>query len=378
MRICLVSNGANTHIERLARYLISRGHDVHLIAWNIKASFPSKVHLHELTSSKIPVYREISCLLQTRCLVKRIRPDVLDGQYITAYGFMAACAGFHPLVITALGSDILIDPWQNPFCRFTVRFAIRKADRVTLLFSPDTAVKQISKLGVSNSKLRYSFFGVDTELFYKTKKNLSLAKRLGIHTNKHTVINTRNYGPVYDINTFLRAIPFVLKEVPETQFIIVCWLKYDGSLDMLVRQLEISNNVLFVERVQHADMPLLLSLTDIYVSTSLSDGASNSLFEAMSCQVAPVVTDIPANRPWIIDGENGLLFKPGDYITLAEKIIYLLKNRGIGEVFGTRCREIVRQKAEQRTGMAKFEAIYHEIVDEYSGVTNGHIKRALL
>jgi len=366
MRICLVSNCNNRHIERLAGYLISRGHDVHLIAWNIKATFPSKVHIHKLNSSKIPIYREISWILQTRRLVKQIRPDLLNGQYITTYGFIAACTGFHPLVITALGSDILIDPWQNLFWRFTVRFAIRKADRVILLFSPDTAVKQISKLGTSNSKLRYSFFGVDTDLFYRSNKNLSLANKIGINTSKYTVINTRNYGPVYDINTFIRAIPLVLKEVPETQFIILCWLKYDGALDMLVRQLAISKNVLFIERIEHSDMPLLLSLMDVYVSTSLSDGASNSLFEAMACEVAPVVTDIPANRPWIIDSENGFLFKPGDYTTLAKKIIHLLKSSGIRESFGTRGREIVRQKAEQGIGMAKIEAIYHELVVEYS------------
>jgi glycosyltransferase involved in cell wall biosynthesis len=51
----------------------------------------------------------------------------------------------------------------------------------------------------------------------------------------------------------------------------------------------------------------LLSQTDIYVSTSLYDGTSVSLLEAMGSGAFPIVTDIPSNREWISPGQNGFL-----------------------------------------------------------------------
>jgi glycosyltransferase involved in cell wall biosynthesis len=44
------------------------------------------------------------------------------------------------------------------------------------------------------------------------------------------------------------------------------------------------------------------------------------LLEAMASGVFPIVSDIPANREWITDRENGLLFTPGDHLALARAI----------------------------------------------------------
>ena len=84
-------------------------------------------------------------------------------------------------------------------------------------------------------------------------------------------------------------------------------------------------------RVPHDRMPELLTQTDIYVSTSLSDGTSVSLLEAMASGVFPIVTDIPSNREWINDGENGFLVPAGKEINLADRIIGTIRNEGLME-----------------------------------------------
>jgi glycosyltransferase involved in cell wall biosynthesis len=79
-----------------------------------------------------------------------------------------------------------------------------------------------------------------------------------------------------------------------------------------------------------------------------------------------VVTDIPANRHWIINGQNGFLFKPGDYNTLAEKVIMLLSNKELRESFGGKSRQIVLERANQKIEMAKIEKIYLELIDKFA------------
>ena len=44
---------------------------------------------------------------------------------------------------------------------------------------------------------------------------------------------------------------------------------------------------------------------DVYVSLAESDGTSIALLEALALGAVPVLSDIPANRAWVRDGETG-------------------------------------------------------------------------
>jgi glycosyltransferase involved in cell wall biosynthesis len=69
-----------------------------------------------------------------------------------------------------------------------------------------------------------------------------------------------------------------------------------------------------------------LRAADVYVSTSKSDSTSVSLLEAMASGAIPVVTDLPANREWITDGENGLIVKERTPRALAAAILQVLES----------------------------------------------------
>jgi len=56
----------------------------------------------------------------------------------------------------------------------------------------------------------------------------------------------------------------------------------------------------------------LLRDADFHVSTSLSEGMSNALLEAMSWGVPAVVSRVSGVDDIVIDGESGLVFEPGD------------------------------------------------------------------
>ena len=102
---------------------------------------------------------------------------------------------------------------------------------------------------------------------------------------------------------------------------------------------------------------------DVYVSTSLSDSTSLSLQEAMACQLAPTATDIPANREWITDGQNGFIVSPGDVVALAGRIIQLLESNELRNEFGVRSRQIIQRHAEERREMMKLERTFQALLD---------------
>jgi len=368
MRICYVADGASIHTQRWVNYFARKGHDVHLICWKLMPGYDENIHIHLLTRlapkmwtvSRYP--SALFWIFQTRRLIKKIKPEIVDGHFITVYGFLAACSGFHPLVVSTWGSDILVQPKRNPLSKFTTKYALRKADIIICLFSIDVAKEEITELGIDLNKIRTLLLGVDTAEFNPSRRDDKIRRTLGTESSQPIVISTRTLAPIYNLETLVKAISLVLAEMPQAKFVIAGTGEHQGYLKELARVQGISNSTKFIGWIPRTELPKYLSSSDIYVSSSLSDGTSNSLLEAMACELAPIVTDIPANQPWINDGENGFLFPTRDYKTLASKIIYLLNNEEVRKNFGRRSREIVQKKAEQQTEMKKLEGVYHELV----------------
>ncbi len=364
MKICYVGDGASIHTQRWVNYFARKGHGVHLICWKLMPGYDENIHIHSLTrvAPKIwTVSQYLSALLwifQTRRLVKKIKPDIVDGHFITVYGFLAACSGFHPLVVSAWGSDVLIYPKRNFLFRSITKYALRKADLVA--FNSELARKELIELGTKPEKLVFFRRGVDTQQFSPQGRNQQFKEQFGI-SGMPTVISIRNLKPIYNVEMLIKAIPLILKQAPETKFVIAGDGEQRGVLTNLANSLGILGAVRFVGWVSHDELPKYLASSDIYVTTSLSDSSPLSLQEAMACGLASVVTDIPANRDWIKNGENGFLVPISDIEMLANKIVYLIKNDQIREEFGKTNRQIIQETAERATEMAKMERVYEAL-----------------
>jgi glycosyltransferase involved in cell wall biosynthesis len=176
------------------------------------------------------------------------------------------------------------------------------------------------------------------------------------------VVSTRSLEPIYNVEMLIRAIPLVLAHTPEARFVIVGGGKQRIYLENLAISLGISDSIRFIGKVLHSDLPEYLASSDIYVSTSRSDTSHISLQEAMACQLAPVVTDIPANRAWIADGKNGFIVPVNDIKALADKVVSLVKSKHFREAFGRANRRIIQEKAEYDNEMAKMETVYNDLL----------------
>jgi glycosyltransferase involved in cell wall biosynthesis len=366
MRICFIGNGSSVHIQRWLNYLAHEGHEVHLITPFVKEGYAEGVQTHLLLRLLPQIWRVsryfsgLLWLAQTRKLVRTINPDILDAHFITVDGYLAVASGFHPLVLSAWGDDILIDPVKNFVYRFFTRQALRRADRIICISS--ALKEEVTKFGISPGMIDIVFIGTDTQKFSPNQRNADVLQNLGIPASCPVVISTRSLWPIYDIETLIKAIPLVLKEVPQARFIIGGQGEQRNYLVKLAKDLGIYDAIKFPGWIPPEDLPVYLASSAMYVSTSLSDGTSISLLEAMASGLTPVVTDIPANRPWVEDGQNGFLFPVKSHEILAVKIVYLLKNTDLRNKFGQANRRIIQEKAEFHKEMAKVEKTYLDLV----------------
>jgi glycosyltransferase involved in cell wall biosynthesis len=84
--------------------------------------------------------------------------------------------------------------------------------------------------------------------------------------------------------------------------------------------------------------------------------------EALASGLPCLVSDIPGNTEWIVDGENGWLFRDGDVDDLTEKIFYAIKNRKLFRKVGESARKTAEQKADWKKNFGKLLEVYEKVV----------------
>ncbi len=105
-----------------------------------------------------------------------------------------------------------------------------------------------------------------------------------------------NFKAQKDYPTIIEAINLLKNKTEFTYLIIGKGLKFEDqgdSIKQLVNQFNL-NNVIFLG--YRDDIANILSITDIWVNSSIFEGQSNSLLEAMAMKLPIITTDIEENR----------------------------------------------------------------------------------
>ena len=356
MKICYIADAQSIHTQRWVKWFAEHGHEVHLIAEYPAELENVKIHLVKERGGVINFVRRT---WQTMKTVKKIKPDILHAHYVTGYGFFGAFSGFHPLIITAWGSDVLIDAKESFFKRVVVKYALRKADLITC--DGENMREAMTKLGADSQKINIIYFGIDTQKFSPKQRSEKLREELGI-SNSPMIISLRNLEPIYDIESLVKSVPLVLKDIPEAKFVIAGRGSREAELKRLAKSIGVLDSIMFIGMIPNDELPQYLTSADIYVSTSLSDaGLAASTGEAMACGLPVIITDFGVNREWVEDGKNGFIIPLKNPKALAEKIITLLGNEDLRTKFGKKNRKIIEERLNYYIEMEKMENLYKQL-----------------
>lgn len=150
---------------------------------------------------------------------------------------------------------------------------------------------------------------------------------------------------------------------PVAKLILVGDGPCDEALKTLAIRLGIADRVEFTGRVD--DVAPLLKTADFYISTSVSEGMSNALLEAMSHAVPPLVSRVSGVDDMLVDGISGLLFDSGDQTAYVEKLraameMPLTARRQIGQTAA----ETVRRRFSMDSVAEQHLTLYARLVAE--------------
>jgi glycosyltransferase involved in cell wall biosynthesis len=196
--------------------------------------------------------------------------------------------------------------------------------------------------------------GVETEVFQRVEPTLEPDSR-------PRIVVPRRLFPKNGVEHFVRALPLILRETEVTAVFIG-----DGpqrkELEELAVRLGIRDQVDFLGKRTHAEMPGLLSSGTIAVIPSLMEATSVAALEAMACEL-PVAASRVGGLPEIVDDEVGTLFEPGDPQDLAGAVTGLLRDADLAAM-GRRGRERVVEAWSNERLADRHEAIYRGLLRE--------------
>ena len=152
------------------------------------------------------------------------------------------------------------------------------------------------------------------------------------------IITVGRFVPQKDYYTALSAVSELKDEgFNNILFQIVGFGMLESKIRLWIKKLQIEDIVEIY--INPNNIPELLSKADIYLSTSLFEGTSNSIMEALNASLPVVATDVGDNDELIKDGVNGYLSNIGDVKDIMLKLKLLVSNVQLRTAMGLKSNE---------------------------------------
>ncbi len=198
--------------------------------------------------------------------------------------------------------------------------------------------------------------GVDTEKFYPVEDKNKCRKQLGLPENAFIIGTVGRLVPVKDQKTLIKTLAILKKDIKN----IICVIVGDGPL---YNELKEFARALYVEKSVYfpgvrKDINTVMSSFDVFTLTSLSEGISNTILEAMACGLPIVATKVGGTVEIIKHEENGILVPPQQPEILAEKIKLLIDNHELIKKYSNTARQWAVEKFSLKKITKQYESIY--------------------
>ena len=273
--------------------------------------------------------------------------------------------------IRITGTPRALSVWGNDFTLWATRYGGHKRLMSTALRSAHGLhadcyrdIRLAAELGFNLSRphlVTPSGGGIDAKSTIPEDRVHLWRARLNLPSEASLVINPRGARGYVCTEAYLRSIPVVLRERPATVFVSI-GLAGDPRLERLNRELAIDSSHHMLPTVSQQDLAALFELAEIMVSPTIHDGTPNTLLESMAQGAFPVAGDLESIREWINDGVNGLLVDPKSPASIARGILRALSDSALRSSGIERNHQLVRERADYATSMARVRDFYREVI----------------
>ena len=173
---------------------------------------------------------------------------------------------------------------------------------------------KLIKIGINEEKIIHLPNGVEINNNYVKKE---------INKNKFSVLFIGRLEKIKNISYLLKNWKKFSDVNSHSELLIIGDGNEQDNLKNISQDLGLVNKVKFMGKLNSEEILLSLNKSDVFVLPSLSEGISNSLLEAMSFGLVPIVSNVEGNINVVQDHKSGLLFDLNLDFSLFEKLMLI-------------------------------------------------------
>lgn len=296
-------------------------------------------------------------LLDIYRLIKRYKFDIVH-TYLFSFHYLGIIPARLCGVPIIISSRRELATWKRWYHRFLENLGNKFTDKV-IACSEAAREFSLQTENLSQDKIITIYNGINLKEFYPRPRNTQILNEFGFNETDNIIGMVTKFVEVKGHKTALEAIAKVTNVYSQ----IKCLLVGDGHLrketEKRMKDLKLDKNVRFVGL--RDDVTQILSIIDIFISTSLSESLPNTILEAMACGLPVVATNVGGIPEIVINAETGILVPSRDPSALAKAINILLENEQLREKMGQQGRKIVEEKFNLERMIKDYENLYEKL-----------------
>lgn len=342
-----------------------------------------KIYFLEKMVRSVQPWKDIVCLWQLIQILKKEKPQIVHTHSSKA-GILGRLAARWVKVSTIIHTihGFGFNPYQTIFSRSLFIFLEKWIAKITnvLIAVSENNIQQGLDLGIGiANQYRLIRSGVDIQEIRKRAKNsdpITMKKELGIPQEKKIVLMVAPFKIQKNPTAFVQCAQRVIPLFPEVRFLLVGDGELRKSLELLVekgsiritRSQNVTQNLELKSHIQflgwRRDIPEILSMTDLFVLTSLWEGLPRAAVEALVIGKPVVAFAIDGLKEIIKNGENGFLVPPNSLDELSERIVQILRDENLAKKLSEKCLKTIDDSFDIHQMVGQQEELYLSLIHQ--------------
>lgn len=328
----LLKGGAEKQALVLSKLLTEKNKDTLLINWSGNKIDAANLNYINYNSIKYigltgnPVKKYIHFLK----IIKKERISIVLS-YLTLANFITGTSKLFCKNLLTIGG---IRTEKFPYYKFIFEKLMHNCINDVTVFNNYSAKTKFAERGFNPLKIFVIHNAIHALVPYKIDK-----PKEGIN-----IVTVARFVDSKDFQTALYSFKNLAEKCrnEKLMYYIVGYGPMENKIRSLVRQLSLNNEVEII--INPPNIPDILKTCDIYLSTSLFEGLSNSIMEALHAGLPVVATDVGDNRYLIKDAFNGYIVPCRDVDSIVKKLEYLTNFENVRNEFGKNSLSIIESE----------------------------------
>lgn len=361
--ILFVFSGTERHLYDLVSNIDRDRFLPYVVTFRGSESFKDKIErfgapVKILDFQKIYGRKQFEALFTLRDFIKQKNIKIIQTFHTNPdiYGTVLAKLSGIPIIISSRRDMGMGRNSRNVAC---YKLLNRYVDRI-ICVSEKVKNFVINDEGVRQDKLQVIYNGIDTAKLDVVRDLIVERRKLGLSVSAPVVGILANFNLVKGHSYFLEACAEVKKDVPDLQILIAGGGIREPEIRKHADSLGLSGAAVFTGYTE--DIAGVLSAMDILVSSSLSEGFSNTILEALYMRKSVVATDVGGNAEVIFNNKTGILVPPAEHGVIAQAVLRLIKDKELSVKLGENGRKLIEEKYLLKAMMANTSALYEELI----------------